>query len=349
MTPPAAGRPGASRPTLADVARRAGVSTALVSIVMRDVPGASAATRERVRGIADDMGYVRDERARKLRQSSSRLIGVTFEIQQPFHGDLVEHLYTAAAGRGYDLAISAVAPSRGEQIAIHALLRERCEVAVLLGSTLSDDDLAATAARVPLLLVARRTGLDGISSVHSDDTVGVGLAVDHLVGLGHRDLVHVDGGSAPGADDRRRGFALAMRRHGLDDRDRVVAGGPTEHDGARAMARLLDASAARPTAVVAFNDRCAAGVLDVLVRRRVDVPADVSVIGYDDSRLAIGPHAQLSTVSQNATEMAEAAVAGALDLLDGNPAKEVVLTPHLVPRTTTAPAPRTASGAEWST
>ena len=351
MTQSGARRTGSARPTLADVAREAGVSTALVSIVMRGVPGASDATRTRVRAIADDMGYVRDERARKLRQSSSRLIGVTFEIQQAFHGDLVEHLYTAAAARGYDLAISAVAPSRDEQVAIHALLRERCEVAVLLGSTLSDDDLAATASRVPLLLVARRTALDDVSSVHSDDTVGVGLAVDHLVALGHRDLVHVDGGSAPGADDRRLGFRLAMRRHGLDDRDRVVAGGPTEHDGARAMAQVLDACTARPTGVVAFNDRCAAGVLDVLVRRRIDVPADVSVIGYDDSRLAIGPHAQLSTVSQNAAEMAEAAVDGALDLLDGNPSKEVVLTPHLVPRTTTAaPARATpASGAELST
>lgn len=336
MTPPAAGRPGASRPTLADVARRAGVSTALVSIVMRDVPGASAATRERVRGIADEMGYVRDERARKLRQSSSRLIGVTFEIQQAFHGDLVEHLYTAAAARGYDLAISAVAPSRDEQVAIHALLRERCEVAVLLGSTLSDDELAATASRVPLLLVARRSEVPGISSVHSDDVEGVGLAVDHLVALGHRRLVHVDGGTAPGAADRRRGFALATARHGVAAE--IAPGGPTEHDGARAMGALLD-SPAPPTAVVAFNDRCAAGMLDVLVRRRIDVPGDVSVIGYDDSRLAIGPHAQLSTVSQNAAEMAEAAVVGALDLLDGNSSREVVLTPHLVPRTTTATAP----------
>ncbi|MBP2392684.1 LacI family DNA-binding transcriptional regulator [Aeromicrobium fastidiosum] len=328
-------RPPASRPTLADVAREAGVSTALVSIVMRGVPGASDATRERVRAIADDMGYVRDERARKLRQSSSRLIGVTFDLQQAFHGDLVEHLYTAAAARGYDLAISAVAPSRGEDVALQALLRERCEVAVLLGSTLADDTLAATAHRVPLLLVARRSSADGVSSVHSDDAAGVGLAVDHLVSLGHRSLAHVDGGTAPGADDRRHGFTVAVERHGVEGR--VVAGGPTEHDGARCMAALLD-SPGPPTGVVAFNDRSAAGAIDLLVRRRLDVPDDVSVIGYDDSRLAIGPHAQMSTISQNATEMAETAVDGALDLLAGGDAREVVLAPHLVARSTTGPA-----------
>lgn len=330
-------RTGSARPTLADVAREAGVSTALVSIVMRDVTGASDATRARVRAIADGMGYVRDERARKLRQSSSRLIGVTFDLQQAFHGDLVEHLYGAAAARGYDLAISAVAPTRDEDVAIQALLRERCEVAVLLGSALDDEVLETTAQRVPLLLVARRSEVDGVSSVHSDDASGVGLAVDHLVSLGHRRLVHVDGGDAPGADDRRRGFALAVERHGLTSGSRIVPGGPTEHDGSRAADALLD-SPTYPTGVVAFNDRCAAGVLDLLVRRHVDVPSDVSVIGYDDSRLAVGPHAQMSTISQNAAEMAEAAIAGALDLLDGGDPREVVLAPHLVARSTTGPA-----------
>lgn len=322
-------------PTQADVARAAGVSTALVSIVMRDVPGASDETRHRIRNVADRMGYVPDERARKLRQTSSRLIGVTFDLHQPFHGDIVEHLYAASARHGYDLAISAVAPTRDESAALQALLRERCEVAVLLGSTLPDDALATTAARVPLLLVARGSSADTISSVRSNDVEGVGLAVDHLVALGHRQLVHIDGGTAPGADDRRHGFTQACRRHDLDVH--IVAGGPTETEGFRACDALL-ATTPTATAIVAFNDRCAAGALDLLVRRHRDVPEDISVIGYDDSRLANGPHAQMSTISQNAAEMAESAIDGALELLAGGAAHEVVLTPHLVARSTTGPA-----------
>ncbi|WP_456696421.1 LacI family DNA-binding transcriptional regulator [Aeromicrobium sp. P5_D10] len=321
-------------PTQADVARAAGVSTALVSIVMRDVAGASDETRRRIREVADQMGYVPDERARKLRQTSSRLIGVTFDLHQPFHGDIVEHLYAASARHGYDLAISAVAPTRDENAAIQALLRERCEVGVLLGSTLTDEALATTAERVPLLLVARRSEVDTISSVRSDDAEGVGLAVDHLVELGHRHIVHIDGGHAPGADDRRLGFAEACQRRGLVPL--VVAGGPTEAEGFEATADLLT-SLPNITAIVAFNDRCAAGALDLLVRRHRDVPDDVSVIGYDDSRLAIGPHAQMSTISQNAAEMAESAIEGALDLLAGGAARDVVLTPHLVARSTTGP------------
>lgn len=331
-------RAGGRRPTLADVAREAGVSTALVSIVMRGVPGASDATRVRIRAIADEMGYVRDERARKLRQSSSRLIGVTFDLQQPFHGDLVEHLYSAATARGYDLAISAVAPSRDEDVAIQAILRERCEVAVLLGSMLDDADVSRVARSVPLLLVARGTDVPGVSSVRSDDVSGVGLAVDHLVGLGHRRIAHVDGGSAPGAAERRAGFLAAVRRHGLDDAPPVVGGGLTEQDGSRGMRELLDLPTP-PTAVVAFNDRCAAGVLDHLVRTRVDVPTAISVTGYDDSRLATSPHEKMTTVSQNAAEMAGTAIAGALELVEGADARDVVLTPRLIARETTGPCP----------
>ncbi|MCO7239248.1 LacI family DNA-binding transcriptional regulator, partial [Aeromicrobium sp. CnD17-E] len=145
-----------ARTTLADVAREAGVSVALVSIVMRDAPGASDATRARVRDVADRLGYVPDQRARLLRSTDTRLLGVTFDLHQPFHGDLVEHLYAAAADHGYDVAISAVAPSRDERSAVQALRRERCDALVLLGPDLSPDELAALGADLPTLVVARR-------------------------------------------------------------------------------------------------------------------------------------------------------------------------------------------------
>ncbi len=158
-----------ARTTLADVAREAGVSVALVSIVMRDAPGASDATRARVRDVADRLGYVPDQRARLLRSADTRLLGVTFDLHQPFHGDLVEHLYAAAADQGYDVAISAVAPSRDERSAVQALRRERCDALVLLGPDLSPDDLAALGADLPTLVVARRSG-----------TAGVGVKVCHM-------------------------------------------------------------------------------------------------------------------------------------------------------------------------
>jgi DNA-binding LacI/PurR family transcriptional regulator len=324
---------------MADVAKAAGISTALVSIVMRGVPGASEETRARVRRIADELGYVPDERARKLRQTRSRVLGVSFELQQPFHGDLVEHLYAAAAARGYDVGLSAVAPSRGEALAVEALLRERCEAVVLLGSRMPDADLAALAARVPTLSVARHTAAAGVGVVRSDDRRGIGLAVDHLVGLGHRRIAHVDGGDAAGTADRRTCFLDAMGRHRLGRAAEILTGGLTEQAGADATAALL-ARPDPPTAVIAFNDRCATGVIDTLVHAGRAVPGDVSVVGYDDSRLAQAPHVRMTTVSQDAGRLADVAVDQALRLAAGRGPTAVVLAPRLVTRATTGPPPR---------
>src|SRR3712207_5227646 len=143
------------RPTLADDAARAAVSTALVSSVRRGAPGASAATRARVRRAADEIGYRPDSRARLLRSSRSRLLGVVFGVQHAFHGDLVSGLYTAAEQVGYELALSAVTPGRGEERAVDSLLRDRCEALVLLGPQQPTAALADLAARLPVVVVAR--------------------------------------------------------------------------------------------------------------------------------------------------------------------------------------------------
>ena len=323
------------RPTLADVAARAGVSTALVSIVMRVVPGASAATRERVRRAADEIGYRPDTRARLLRSSRSRLIGVVFGVQHAFHGDLLAGLYTAAEKAGYELALSAVTPGRGEQRAVDSLLRDRCEALVLLGPSSPTAHLTDLATRLPVVVVARSVRSTAVDVVRTADDEGMHLALDHLVALGHRDVVHVDGGRAPGAAERRRGYREAARRHGLPPR--VLAGGLTEDDGAAAARTLL--AGPLPGAVTVFNDRCALGLLDVLRRAGRTVPGDVSVVGYDDSRIARLSSVDLTSVAQDVEQLTALAVRRALDRLDGVPVeqRELVVPPRLVVRSTTAP------------
>src|SRR6185436_17829706 len=147
--------PRTRRPTLADVAAAAGVSVPLVSIVMRDVPGASAVTRDRVKRIAADLGYRPDQRARLLRQQRTRLLGVTFEVEQAFHGDLIEGIYAAAEPAGYSLMLSAIAPTRAEPQAIEAVLDDRCEAAILLGPRSPTRSLIALAAKLPVVAIAR--------------------------------------------------------------------------------------------------------------------------------------------------------------------------------------------------
>jgi DNA-binding LacI/PurR family transcriptional regulator len=344
VTPPlgsAAGR----RPTLADVAARAGVSVALVSIVMRDVPGASAGTRERVRCAAAELGYRPDSRARLLRRTRSRLLGVVFGVQHPFHGDLVGGLYTAADAADYELALSAVAPGRDERRAVASLLQDRCEALILLGPQSPTSYLADLAARMPVVVVARAVRHRAVDVVRTDDAAGLHQAVDHLVDLGHTRIAHIDGGRAPGAAERRRGYREALHRRGLTDTALVLPGGLTDADGA-AAARALLHNAARPTAVTVFNDRCATGVLDVLRRAGLCIPPDMSVVGFDDDRLARLSHIALTTVAQDTGQLTTLAIARAAARLDGSSSteRELVVPPRLVIRSTTAPPTRSTSG-----
>jgi DNA-binding LacI/PurR family transcriptional regulator len=327
------------RPTLADVAASAGVSVPLASIVMRDAPGASTASRRRVMEAAETLGYRPDARARLLRAGHSRLIGVTFDVQQAFHGDLISGLYSAADVAGYELTLSAVTPGRGEERAVSSLLQDRCEALILLGPTIATGALAELSTQLPVVVVARIVKDQGIDVVRTDDNEGLQQAVDHLVALGHRRIAHIDGGRAAGAAERRRGYRLAMKRNGLAGGIRIMPGGLSEDSGATAAHRLLS-DALRPTAVAAFNDRCALGVLDVARQAGLSIPDDLSVVGFDDSSIARLAHINLTTVAQDAATMATLSISRALSRVHQEQLqeKQVVIRPKLVVRGTTGRA-----------
>ncbi len=324
------------RPTLEDVAERAGVSRALVSIVMRDVPGASEQTRARVRRAADEIGYRPDPRARRLRQHRTKLIGVTFTAGQEFHADLVDGVYVAAEELGYDVVLSGVTPHRDEPRALRTLIDDRCEGLVLIGPEMPARQLGDLAAKVPVVVVARR--VRGVDAVRSDDVAGAALGMDHLLGLGHRRIVYLDGGRAAGAAERRRGYLRAVRAEGLPEL--THPGGLTEREGAAAASAMLE-SQALPSAVFAFNDRCALGVMDVLIRAGVPVPQQVSVLGFDDSPLAGLAHIDLTTIRQDSAGLARAAVQRLVARLDEVPvdgsAVDIAREPSLIVRGSTAP------------
>jgi DNA-binding LacI/PurR family transcriptional regulator len=320
------------RPTLQDVAERAGVSRALVSIVMRDVP-ASDATRERVRRAAEEIGYRPDPRARMLRSQRTKLLGVVFTAGQEFHAGLLDGVYRAAQARGYDVLLSCVTPHHAEHQAVRTLLDDRCEALVLVGTELPTGELADLDNGLPVVALARK--VRGVDAVRSDDAFGAALAVDHLAGLGHRSLTYLDGGRAPGAAERRNGLRRAATAAEIDVA--LVDGGLTEHAGAAAASALLAEQAALPTAVFAFNDRCALGFIDVLIRAGVRVPGDVSVVGFDDSPLAGLAHVDLTTVGQDSACLAELAVNRAVHRIEHPEPKRVDVTcePRLVVRGST--------------
>ena len=326
------------RPRLSDVAARAGVSAGLVSLVLRGQPGPAPATRSRVLAAAADLGYRADRTASLLARRRSRHLGVLLDVRNAFHAELVTDLDAAATRAGYDLVLSTVTPGRDEHRAAEILLDFRCEALILLGPEAPAARLAGLARQLPVVVVGRRVPGAAVDVVRAADDQGVAETVGHLAGLGHRDIAFVDGGRGTIAADRRRGYRRAMRRLGLAERMLVIPGDHTEDSGVRS-AGVLAARSRPPTAVIASNDRCAVGLLDALARRGVPVPAAVSVAGYDDSTLARLAHVDLTSVSQDAARQAAHAAGLAAERLDQGRTtpREVVLTPQLVVRGTTAP------------
>lgn len=332
------------RPTMADVAARVGVSRALVSLVFRNEPGASDETREKVFAAARELGYRPDSAARMLARARSRMLGVVFTIRNSFHADLIEAIYPAAEQLGYEILLSAALPARDERHAVDALLGHRCEGLLLLGGYLEADYVAELGARVPAVVVGRRFPNASVDSVHVAEANGVRQVIDYLVELGHRSILHIDGGDEAGAAERRRAYLGAMRRHGLAEQIRVLPGDHTEDAGARAAALLLGGRERLPTAVFASNDRSAVGFLDTAWRAGLDVPGDLSVAGFDDSNLAQLSHIDLTTVRQDPLRQAELAVRTVVERLEdpGLAPRELVLQPKLMVRGSTG-APRRAN------
>ncbi len=333
------GKP-ARRPRLQDVAADAGVSTASASLVLRGASGPSGATRERVLEAAARLGYRPDRAASLLARRRSRLIGVVMDVRSTFHAQLVEDVHEAAEEHGYDLVLSTVTRTRDEQRAVDTLLDSRCEALVLLGPEAPAARLSALDRQVPVVAVGRPVPSAGVDVVRAADDEGVALAVDHLVDLGHRRIAYVDGGGGVIAAGRRRGYTRAMRRHRLGGELRVVGGDSSEESGGRA-ARVLFGSGQDPTAVVAYNDHCAVGLLDALLRSGVAVPGAVSVVGFDDSPLSRLAHVDLTTVSQESRQLMRHAVAAVVERLDGGRTvhREVVVPPRLLVRGTTGHPP----------
>ena len=323
-----------------DVARAAGVSRALVSIVFADKPGASTETRARVRQVAADLGYQIDRRARLLGGKRTKLIGVTFVVGSLYHADLLVPLYAAARERGYELALSGVvADQSSERRSLDDLVAMRCDAVILLAPLMRRSDIAAAAIDAPpMVVVGGVLQAAGVDTVSTDDTKGAELATGYLLELGHRRIMHVDGGREPAGVARRRGFRKVMRAHRLEPL--VLPGGPDPDDGTRVAREILRYPAEiRPTATWVFNDQSASGFLATARYLGCRVPEDMSLIGYDDSGPARAEWASLTSIRQDIDAIADAAVELVVARVGGDDSDDqtVLIEPQLVVRDTTAP------------
>ena len=328
------------KPTITDVARRAGVSKSLVSLVMRGADHVSPERRQAVNKAAAELGYRPNAMARSLVQRRTHLVGVMVsDLHNPFFADVVAGIQEQAARTGYKVLVnSGNRAAAREADAMETLLQLRAD-GIILGSPVLDDEVIGRASReVPIVLVGREAHGPDVDSVTNDDRAGAEVAVEHCVSLGHRRIAHIDGGHGAGAPARRHGYEAAMKRLGLGDLVSVVSGTYTE-EGGHTGCLLLLAQTPRPTAIFAANDLAAIGALNAIEESGLKVPDDISLVGYDNTSLAALRHISLTTIHQPRVEMGQLALSTLLERVDQDreEPRRVVLSPSLVVRASTAP------------
>lgn len=327
--PEASAQRPAKRPTLADVARASGVSVALASIVLREAEGASEESRARVKQAAADLGYRPDSRARSLRSSRSRALGLALALGEPLHAELADALYAEADAHGFEIILGATGKHRDERRVLNTLIDAGVEAVIGVFPELPAGQVTQVTKQLPVISLLRK--VKGLPSIITDEAAGIDQLVSHLAQLGHTRLLHLDGGSAVAAKQRREAFLASAAK--ADIEARVIAAGPDDATAFEVLRGYFEQTppAERTTAVVAFNDRAALGARQAIDLAGLAVPGQISVTGYDDSEFSRLAHADLTSVRQDVAALAQAAMQAALEA----PGASSTHAPQLVVRGST--------------
>ena len=335
-----------AQPTMQQVAHRAGVSLALVSLVMRGAPNVSDRRRKLVLDAAEQLEYRPNVLARNLASLRTQTIGVVLnDLHNPFFAEAIDGIQVAADAHDHRVLIGNGGRSEHvERAAIETLLQFRVDGLILVGPEVGDQVIEAAARSAAVVAVGRTTESTLVDTVNNDEAVGSRLAVEHLAHLGHRRIAHIGGGNGAGAWARQRGYEEAMIALGLEEHILIAPGDFTEAGGYAAAGDLLDALDP-PTAIFAANDLSAAGALGKLEDAGLRVPADISLVGYDNTSLAAMPHMSMTTIDQPRSLMGQTAVETLIERVNGSRSQAVhhVIAPTLVERSSSAHPPSTPS------
>jgi len=352
--------------TLLDIARASGFSVSTVSIVLSEAPlsqNVAATTRTHIRTIAQRLGYHPDAYARSLRRRSTQTIGIlAFDLSDPFCIPVMRGIQEGVDAAGYlPLLMDAQTQRKLFDSYLHMILERRAEGVIVIASWVFEETNLLGDIRknnVPILIVGRDLVDRGISSILVDNEAGGALATRHLAELGHRRIAVIRGPQEMcDSGPRWTGIRKVAAQYGMRLAERLgfelpgLAGPASGFQGGVRFAKQMLASGRPFTAVLAFDDLTALGVVRGLAESGLRVPEDCSVMGFDDVLPAEVATPAMSTIRQPLREMGLEAAEHVLHAIRSGPAKVEKpclhqTNPELVVRMSTAPPPATTSAAK---
>ncbi|HKU11426.1 LacI family DNA-binding transcriptional regulator [Sinomonas sp.] len=330
--------PGERLPTIRDIAEIAGVATSTVSRALSNPQRVNARTREKIERIAAELHYVPSTQARGLSSGRTGVIAVLVpDITNPFYFDIIRGTQYQLKASGYTQLLVDTEEATDVELDTLRKLRRSTDGVILAASRLTDQQLSDAAARQPLVTINRATA--DAPTVLIDTPGAVVQALEHLWSFGHRSVVYAAGPTSSWSNHRRwKAIEEAAAKRGMKA-TRIGPYAPTAFSGAAAADGALSAGA---TAVIAFNDLLAIGMLDRFRERGVRVPEDVSIVGCDDIFGADFCNPPLTTISSPIEQAGRVAVSMLMAQLDpirgGTPRKLAVMPTHLKVRASTGPA-----------
>ncbi|MFL6132717.1 MAG: LacI family DNA-binding transcriptional regulator [Nocardioidaceae bacterium] len=344
-----------SSPTIPDVARRAGVSTATAARALGGYGAVSAAAREAVLAAAEELGYRRNELARSMITGRTNTIGLVIaDIENPFFAGAARGVSDAAREAGYEVVLTNTDEDPdAERSIVRVLLSKRIDGLIVAPTSPDAEHLvAARQAGCPVVLLDRRLEDFAVDTVLVDNVAAVRDVVDRLVGAGHRRVAMVTGALSyeerraglPGistGQDRVDGFLTALADAGIAEPTTYLRTGAHSPEQACALTEELIALPDRPTAVFASNSRVALGVLKAIREAGLEVPREISMVGFDDADWTSVVTPPISVVAQPAHALGRQAAELLLARISGDeePPRLHMMATNFLSRASVAPPP----------
>jgi DNA-binding LacI/PurR family transcriptional regulator len=329
---------------IAEVARRAKVSTATVSRTINSTGTVSPETAERVWKVVKALGYHPDTNARALVSGRSRFLGLIIsDISNPFFPELVKSFEELALKHGLEVLCANTSYDPGRMShCVRRLLERKVDGVAIMTSEMEKGLVAQLEQRrIPIVFLDTGHVREHISNIRVNYETGIHEAIEHLQALGHKRIGFISGPlELRSARTRRSAFLKWLKRYGLLAGERLIATGNHKIDGGEVAMEKLLAFAKPPTAILASNDLTAVGALRTLHRRGLRVPEDISIVGFDDIDFSQFTQPALTTVRLSRTELAEKALDALASALNGQVrlGREYDVDTHLIVRGSTGAA-----------